>query len=99
MVAWSRTDHSHSRFIRKSYGGGNTLLSSVVSTWNTFTVSLISRPIRHAEWWRWLRVWSMNECERTIVCGLWWWARVLYHANPMADDLVAAAKAARFTLT
>ena len=97
--AWSLTDHSHSRFIRKSYGAGNTLLSSVVSIWKIFRCSLRSRPIRHAEWWRWDLVWSMNEWDCTIVFALWWCFSDLYDASPIGTDLWPPSIATRLTLT
>ena len=99
MVAWSLTDHSHSRFIRKSYGDGNTSLLSVVSIWKMLRCSLSSRPIRQAEWCRCDFLWSMNECERTIVLALWWWRSDLYDASPIGTDLWPPSIATRLTFT
>ena len=46
-----------------------------------------SRPMRQAEWCRCDFVWSMNECDRTIVWLLWWCRRLLYDARPIGTDL------------
>src|SRR4051812_1166022 len=87
IEAWSLTDHSHSRFWRNSKDFGNTSLFSVVSIWKTRTWSLMTRPIRHAEWCIADCSWSMNEREWTIVLALWWWRSELYDASPMPTDL------------
>ncbi len=92
-------DHSHSRFIRNWYGEGKTLLLTVVSIWKILTCSASSRPIRQAEWCRWLLVWSMNECEATMVLLLWWCRSDLYDASPIAADLWPPSMATRLTLT
>ncbi len=71
----------------------------MVSTWKTGTVSLMTRPIRQADWCIADFWWSMKERECTIVCALWWWRKLLYDASPMPTDLCPPSMATRFTLT
>ena len=71
----------------------------MVSIWNTLTWSLMTRPIRHAEWCIAECLWSMNERDCTIVLALWWCRSDLYDASPMPTDLWPPSIATRLTLT
>ena len=74
-------------------------LLSVVSIWKTLTVSLMTRPIRQAEWCIAECLWSMNDRDCTIVLALWWCRSDLYDASPMPTDLWPPSMATRLTLT
>src|SRR5436305_12885154 len=97
--AWSRIDHSHSRFVRKPYCDGNASLFSVVSIWNTLTCSLTTRPIRQADECSCDECRSMNDRECTMVWLLWWCRNDLYDASPIAVDFQPPSIATRLTLT
>src|SRR3954454_13918891 len=98
-VAWSRSDHSHSRLVRKPYCEGTASLLSVVSICNTLTCSDRTRPILQADECSCDACGSMNDRECTIVWLLWWWRSDLYDARPMAVDFHPPSTATRLTLT
>src|SRR3954453_16461078 len=99
IVAWSRTDHSHSHLLKKSYGAGKTSLFSVVSMVKIFRWFARNRPIRHADECSAEFSGSMNDRECTIVWLLWWCRRLLYDASPTGTDLWPPAIAPRLMLT
>ena len=66
-VAWSRNDHSNSRFDRKSYGDGKVALFSVVSTVKMSSLSARNFPMRDAEWWSAERSGCMYDFESRSV--------------------------------
>ena len=98
-IAWSRSDHSHSRLVRKPYCDGNASLFSVVSIWKTLTCSESTRPIRQALECSSDLCGSMNDFELIMVCALWWWRSELYDASPIAVDFQPPSIATRLTLT
>ncbi len=44
-------------------------------------------------------MWSMNECDCTIVFALWWCFSDLYDASPIGTDLCPPSIATRLTFT
>src|SRR5258708_35296453 len=84
--AWSLSDHSHSRLLRKPSWLGNVSLLTVVSIWKILTCSSSTPAIRSYEWCIAEFGGSLNERELRRGCTWWGGLRLRHEARRTETD-------------